>query len=64
MLLGTGRLGVLQARWEKMEGAAVAGHHYCVASPLFSFLFFLGMFFAVASAFSFVQTVVSVWLLY
>jgi hypothetical protein len=64
VLLGTGRLGVLEARWEKMEGAAVAGHHCCVASPLFPFLFFLGMFSAVAPACSYVQTVVSVWLLY
>jgi hypothetical protein len=64
VLLGTGRLGVLEARWEKMEGAAVAGHHCCVASPLFPFLFLLGMFSAVAPAFSSVQTVVSVWLLY
>jgi hypothetical protein len=64
VLLGTGRFGVLEARWEKMEGAAVAGHHCCVALPLFPFLFFLGMFFAVAPTFSYVQTVVLVWLLY
>jgi hypothetical protein len=63
VLLGTGRFGVLEARWEKMEGAAVAGHHCCVASPLFLFLFF-DMFFAVVLAFSYVQTVVSMWLLY
>jgi hypothetical protein len=64
VLLGTGRFGVLEARWEKMEGAAVAVLHCCVASPLFPFLFFLSMFFAVAPVFSYVQTVVSVWLLY
>jgi hypothetical protein len=64
VLLGTGRFGVLEAWWEKMEGAAVAGPHCCVASPLVPFLFFLGMFFAVAPAFSVDQTVVSLWLLY
>jgi hypothetical protein len=51
VLLGTGRFKVLEARWEKMKGAAVAGNHCCVALPLFPFLFFLGMFFAVALAF-------------
>jgi hypothetical protein len=52
VLLGTGCFGVLGAWEEKTGGAAVAGHHCFVTSPLLLFLFFLGMCFAVAPAFS------------
>jgi cobalamin biosynthesis protein CobD/CbiB len=48
---------------EKTEGAAIAGHHCFVTLPLLSFLF-LGHVFAVAPAFFWFQTIVSVWLLY
>jgi hypothetical protein len=48
---------------EKIEGATIAGHHCFVTSPLLSFLF-LGHVFAVAPAFFWFRTIVSVWLLY
>jgi hypothetical protein len=64
VLLGTRRFDVLGAWWEKTEGAAVAGHHRFVTSPLLSFSFLFGHVFAVAPAFSWFRTIVSVWLLY
>jgi hypothetical protein len=57
-------LEVLGSWWEKTEGAAVAGHHRFVTSPLLSFSFLFGHVFAVAPAFSWFRTIVSVWLLY
>jgi hypothetical protein len=47
LLEGVAWYGVLRSTWsvgEKTGGAAVAGHHCFVTSPLLPFLFFLGMF--------------------
>jgi hypothetical protein len=63
VLLGTGRFEVLGAWSKKTEGASVAGHHRFVTSPLLSFSFFRHIF-AITPAFSWFQTIISVWLLY
>jgi hypothetical protein len=54
---------VLGAWWEKPEGAAVAGLHHFVASPLSSFLLF-GHVFVVAPAPLFLTLVSLMWLPY
>jgi hypothetical protein len=68
LLEGAAWYGALRNTWtvvEKTDGAMIVGHHCFVTSPLLSFLF-LGHVFAVAPAFFWFRTIVSVavWLLY
>jgi hypothetical protein len=63
VLLGSGRFEVFGAWSEKSDGAAVAGLHHFVDSPLSSFLFVWACF-VVAPAFSVFGTLILMWLLY
>jgi hypothetical protein len=51
VLLGSGRFGVLGTWREKSKGAAVAGLHHFVASPLSLFLLFWACFCCCPSTF-------------
>jgi hypothetical protein len=50
VLLGIGHFEMLGVWWKKTEGAAIAGHHCLVTSPLLLFLFSWACF-AVVPAF-------------